>query len=56
MSHKQFNGLGIGAAMSGAAVAAFVGMGTAHADPVVDAYADTAGVYTAGDHVLPNDA
>jgi hypothetical protein len=46
----------IGAALGGAAIAAFVGMGTAHADPVVDIYSDTAGVFTAGDHVLPNDA
>ncbi|MCV7332657.1 hypothetical protein [Mycobacterium cookii] len=36
--------------------AAVFGMGTAHATPVVDIYSDTAGVYAAGDHVLPNDA
>ena len=39
-----------------AACAAFIGMGTAHADPVVDIYADTLGVATAGDTVVPNDA
>jgi hypothetical protein len=32
MSRKHSTALGIGAAMSGAAVAAFIGMGTAHAD------------------------
>ena len=58
MSYIKFNGLGIGAAMAGAAVAAFVGMGTAHADPVVaiDPYFDSAGVITAGDTTFPNDA
>jgi hypothetical protein len=32
MSRKKFNAMGIGAAIAGAATAAFVGMGTAHAD------------------------
>ncbi|WP_343709767.1 hypothetical protein [Mycobacterium sp.] len=42
MSQSKFTGLGIGAAMAGAAVAAFVGMGTASADivsPFADPYA-----------------
>jgi hypothetical protein len=56
MSRKYSTALGIGAAMSGAAVAAFIGMGTAQAAPVVDIYADTAGVDTAGDTIHPNDA
>ncbi len=56
MSYIKFNGLGIGAAMAGAAVAAFVGMGTAHAAPVVDSFYDSPGVVTAGDSILPNDA
>jgi hypothetical protein len=59
MSHKHSTALGIGAAMSGAAVAAFIGMGTAHADVTVDPY-DTspldAGVVSAGDTFTPNDA
>lgn len=39
MSRKQFTALGISAAMSGAAVAAFLSMGTAHADtPIIDVY------------------
>jgi hypothetical protein len=33
MSRKNSTAVGIGAAISGAAVAAFIGMGTAHADP-----------------------
>ncbi len=53
MSHKNSTAIGLAA---GAACAAFIGMGTAHAAPVTDIYSDTAGVYTAGDHVLPNDA
>jgi len=56
MSHKNSTARAVGAAIGGAAIAAFVGMGAAHADPVVDIYADTLGVATAGDHVLPNDA
>lgn len=57
MSRKYSTALGIGAAMSGAAVAAFIGMGTAHADtPYVDTYADSPGVVTAGDITTPNDA
>ena len=57
MSHTQFNRLGIGTAIAGAAAAAIVGMGTAHADtPVIDPYFDTAGVVTAGDAITPNDA
>jgi hypothetical protein len=54
MSHKYSTA--IGAALGGAAVAAFVGMGTAHATPVVDTYYDSPGVITAGDSILPNDA
>jgi hypothetical protein len=55
MSHKYSTA--IGTALGGAAIAAFVGMGTAHADtPYVDTYADSPGVATAGDTVLPNDA
>jgi hypothetical protein len=46
----------IGAALGGAAIAAFVGMGTAHADPVVDTYYDSPGIITAGDTFSPNDA
>lgn len=47
----------IGAALGGAAVAAFVGMGTANADtPVVDSYADGSAVASAGDTFTPNDA
>jgi hypothetical protein len=53
MSHKYSTAIGLAA---GAACAAFIGMGTAHASPVVDIYSDTAGVATAGDTVLPNDA
>ncbi|WP_343571515.1 hypothetical protein [Mycobacterium sp.] len=57
MSQSKFTGLGIGAAMAGAAVAAFVGMGTAHADtPVVDSYADGSAVAATGDTFKPNDA
>jgi hypothetical protein len=55
MSNKHSTA--IGAALGGAAVAAFVGMGTAHAAPVVDIYADTPGVVAAGDlQPGPNDA
>jgi hypothetical protein len=56
MSHKHSTA--IGAALGGAAIAAFIGMGTAHADPTVtvDAYSDSAGVVTAGDTTVPNDA
>jgi hypothetical protein len=54
MSRKYSTAVGLAA---GAAAAAFIGMGTAHADtPYVDTYADTPGVATAGDTVLPNDA
>jgi hypothetical protein len=53
MSHKYSTAIGLAA---GAACAAFIGMGTAHASPVVDIYFDTPGVATAGDTVLPNDA
>lgn len=41
MSRKQSTALGISAALGGAAVAAFVGMGTAHAD--ADGYEDLFG-------------
>jgi hypothetical protein len=54
MSHIKFNGLGIGAAMAGAAVAAFVGMGTAHAAPVVDSYYDSLATIDPTQH--PDDA
>ncbi|MGA8332455.1 MAG: hypothetical protein WB777_24695, partial [Mycobacterium sp.] len=56
MSHKHSTA--IGAALGGAAIAAFVGMGTAHASPevTVDAYADTPAVAATGDTFLPNDA
>jgi hypothetical protein len=53
MSQKYSTAIGLAA---GAACAAFIGMGTAHASPVVDIYSDTAGVVTAGDAVVPNDA
>ena len=36
MSHKHSTALGIGAALGGAAVATFLSMGTAYADPVAD--------------------
>ena len=56
MSYKYSTA--IGAALGGAAIAAFVGMGTAHASPevTVDSYYDTPGVITAGDTFTPNDA
>jgi hypothetical protein len=54
MSHKYSTAIGLAA---GAACAAFIGMGTAHASPVVDIYSDTAGVIAAGDlQPGPNDA
>jgi hypothetical protein len=53
MSHKYSTAIGLAA---GAACAAFIGMGTAHASPVIDIYFDTPGVAAAGDTVLPNDA
>jgi hypothetical protein len=57
MSRKYSTALGIGAAMSGAAVAAFIGMGTAHAAPIVDdIYAHDLLVAGAGDTSTPNDA
>src|SRR5689334_25448247 len=55
MSHKYFTA--VGAALGGAAAAAFVGMGTAHATPVVtDIYADTHSIDLLGDPFHPNDA
>ncbi len=57
MSHKYSTA--VGAALGGAAIAAFVGMGTAHASPTitVDPYYDSAGVIAAGDvQPGPNDA
>jgi hypothetical protein len=57
MSHKYSTA--IGAALGGAAVAAFVGMGTAQASPevTVDTYYDSPGVIAAGDlQPGPNDA
>jgi len=54
MSRKYSTAVGLAA---GAAAAAFIGMGTAHADtPVVDIYPDTAGVVAAGDANTPDDA
>jgi hypothetical protein len=53
MSRKYSTVVGLAA---GAAAAAFVGMGTAHATPVTDTYYDTPGVANAGDTTLPNDA
>jgi hypothetical protein len=47
----------VGAALGGAAIAAFVGMGTAHAAPVIDIYDISPGVVAAGDTTqVPNDA
>jgi hypothetical protein len=56
MSRKYFTT--IGAALGGAAAAAFVGMGTAHAAPVVeiDPYFNDPAIIQAGDTFLPNDA
>ncbi|MGB9250513.1 MAG: hypothetical protein WCC28_12250 [Mycobacterium sp.] len=53
MSHKYSTAVGLAA---GAACAAFIGMGTAHATPVVDIYADTTSIDTLGDTFHPNDA
>jgi hypothetical protein len=53
MSQKHLTAIGLAA---GAACAAFIGMGSAHATPVVDIYSDTPGVVTAGDAIVPNDA
>jgi hypothetical protein len=54
MSHKYSTAIGLAA---GAACAAFIGMGTAHATPVIDPYFDTPGVIAAGDlQPGPNDA
>ena len=53
MSHKYSTAIGLAA---GAACAAFIGMGTAHATPVTDIYADTTGIDTLGDTFHPNDA
>ena len=50
MSQKYSTAIGLAA---GAACAAFIGMGTANADPVVDIYADSPGVATAGDTGSP---
>jgi hypothetical protein len=48
----------IGAALGGAAIAAFVGMGTAHASPTItiDPYFNDPSIVTAGDTFSPNDA
>jgi hypothetical protein len=54
MSRKYFTTIGV--ALGGAAAAAFVGMGTAHATPVVDIYSDVAGIDSLGDTFHPNDA
>jgi hypothetical protein len=53
MSHKYSTAVGLAA---GAACAAFIGMGTAQATPVVDIYADTTSIDTLGDTFHPNDA
>jgi hypothetical protein len=57
MSRKHSTAFGIGAAMSGAAVAAFLSIGTAHADDtaVPDGYSDlfgASGPQAADDHSL----
>jgi hypothetical protein len=56
MSHKYSTA--IGAALGGAAVAAFVGMGTAQASPTItiDPYSDVAAIAGLGDKITPNDA
>jgi hypothetical protein len=56
MSQKNSTARAVGAAIGGAAIAAFVGMGTAHADPVVDTFFDSPGVAAAGVVGTPNDA
>ena len=53
MSHKHSTAIGLAA---GAACAAFIGMGTANADPVLDIYAHDPAVILAGDANTPNDA
>ncbi len=56
MSHKYSTA--IGTALGGAAIAAFVGMGTAHAGPTItiDPYYDSPGIVATGDTFTPNDA
>jgi hypothetical protein len=56
MSHKYSTA--IGAALGGAAIATFVGMGTANADPsiTIDGFAHDPLIVTAGDTFTPNDA
>src|ERR1700722_12879018 len=56
MSQKNSTARAVGAAIGGAAIAAFVGMGTAHATPVEDTFFDSPGVATAGVVGTPNDA
>jgi hypothetical protein len=55
MSQKYSTAIGLAA---GAACAAFIGMGTAHATPdvTVDSYYDSPGVIATGDTFTPNDA
>lgn len=53
MSRKYSTAVGLAA---GAACAAFIGMGTANASPVVDTYADGTAVASTGDTFTPNDA
>ena len=53
MSRKYSTAIGLAA---GAACAAFIGMGTAHADPVVDPYSDVLAIAALGDKITPNDA
>jgi hypothetical protein len=58
MSQKNSTARAVGAAIGGAAIAAFVGMGTAHASPeiTIDPYFDSPGIIAAGDTFSPNDA
>ena len=53
MSRKYSTAIGLAA---GAASAAFIGMGAAHADPVVDTFFDSPGVAAAHVVGVPNDA
>jgi hypothetical protein len=53
MSRKYSTAIGLAA---GAACAAFIGMGMAHATPVVDPYSDVTAIATLGDKITPNDA
>jgi hypothetical protein len=52
MSQKNSTALAVGAAISGAAVAAFLGMGTAHADLISDGFQDLYGA-VGNENILP---